>query len=157
TQQRIRALAEEIARLSVVGLSPAEYYPEFLQRLLRALAAPAGYVWLRTPQGHFQQQCHLNPGEIDTELTGARRNNHDELLRQVATQGRPLCLPAQDHNEPNGAAGRGFPAVLVAPVFLDEQVVALLEIWHGSQRDAQAIPGITQAIVRIADLVAVYL
>jgi len=42
-------------------------------------------------------------------------------------------------------------------VCLDQQVTALIEVWYGAQRDSLAMPGVTQVLVRIADLVAVYL
>ena len=55
-RRQISRLAEEIAHLSEMDMAPAEYYGEFLQRLLQAIAAPAGAVWIRTPQGNLQLQ-----------------------------------------------------------------------------------------------------
>src|SRR5947207_10994220 len=63
-RRQINRLAEEIARLSEMELAPADYYGEFLQRVLTALAAPAGAVWLRTPQGNLQLQYQINMREV---------------------------------------------------------------------------------------------
>ena len=54
-RQRVNKLTEELAHLSEQELAPAEYYGEFLQRILAILEAPAGAVWVRTPQGNLQR------------------------------------------------------------------------------------------------------
>ncbi len=46
TKQQIRGLVNEIAALSKSGATAEEYYPELLQRIVTALAAPGGAVWL---------------------------------------------------------------------------------------------------------------
>ena len=44
TRRQIQRLFEEVARLSELDLLPADYFGEFLKRVLSALAAPAGAV-----------------------------------------------------------------------------------------------------------------
>ncbi|MEL7337359.1 MAG: hypothetical protein AAFN70_14285, partial [Planctomycetota bacterium] len=46
TKRQIRGLVNEIAALAKSGATAEEFYPEFLQRILSALAAPGGAVWL---------------------------------------------------------------------------------------------------------------
>ena len=46
TKQQIRGLVSEIAQLSKSDLGPEEYYPAFLQRIVSALAAIGGAVWV---------------------------------------------------------------------------------------------------------------
>ena len=55
-RSQLLRLRQEIAQLSEADLSPPEYYGEFLQRVMNAIGAPAGAVWIRTPQGNFQLQ-----------------------------------------------------------------------------------------------------
>ena len=45
TKRQIRGLVEEIAALSKKRVSADEYYPEFLNRVVEALAAVGGAVW----------------------------------------------------------------------------------------------------------------
>ena len=68
TRKQINRLVEEIARLSETDLSPFDYYGEFLQRVLTAVAAPAGAVWVRTPQGHLQLQYQINIRQAGLEV-----------------------------------------------------------------------------------------
>src|SRR5688572_31026004 len=88
-RRQINRLAEEIAQLSETELSPAEYYGEFLQRLMTAIAAPAGAVWIRTPQGNLQLQYQINMRQVGLDRFPNSRQMHDELLRQVAMGGQP--------------------------------------------------------------------
>src|SRR5713101_2480558 len=87
-RQQVNRLAEEIAHLSEMDLAPAEYYGEFLQRVLTALAAPAGAVWLRTPQGNLQLQYQINMRQVGLDRTETSRQMHDELIRQAAMKGQ---------------------------------------------------------------------
>src|SRR4029077_9006700 len=88
-RRQVNRLAEEIAHLSEMDLAPAEYYGEYLQRVLTCLAAPAGAVWLRTPQGNLQLQYQINMRQVGLDSSETSRQSHDELLRQAAMKGQP--------------------------------------------------------------------
>ena len=47
---------DEVARLCETGMPASTFYGEMLQRLIESLAAVAGAIYMRTPQGHLQQQ-----------------------------------------------------------------------------------------------------
>jgi len=57
TRRKINRLFEEVARLSDQELAPTDYYGEVLKRVLDALQAPAGAVWVRTAQGNVLWDC----------------------------------------------------------------------------------------------------
>ena len=46
TKQQIRTLVSEISQLSKSELTAEEYYAAFLQRIVSALAAIGGAIWL---------------------------------------------------------------------------------------------------------------
>src|SRR5439155_12420384 len=92
-RRQINRLAEEIAHLSEADLAPSDYYGEFLQRVLQALAAPAGAVWLLTQQGNLQLQYQINMREVGLDNSKEGRESHDELLRQVMTRAQPVMVP----------------------------------------------------------------
>ena len=110
---------------------PPEYYGEFLQRLLSALAAPAGAVWGRTPQGNLKIENSINVKEVGLEQVENGQECHAALLRQVVQQGRPVLAPPQ--SGPGVTEGANSPAnlsnfvLLVAPIFVDKQVAGLIE------------------------------
>src|SRR5438270_13696572 len=106
TRRQIQRLFEEVARLSELDLAPADYFGEFLQRVLTALAAPAGAVWLRTPQGNLQLQYQINMREVQFDGQQGGRESHDELLRQAASKGQPALLaPNSSLGQPEGGKG----------------------------------------------------
>jgi len=86
-RRQIHQIAEEIAQLSEAELAPADYYREFLDRLLFAAQGAAGAIWLRTPQGNLILQYQVNMREVGLERTPYSRPMHDELLRQTAMDG----------------------------------------------------------------------
>ena len=75
------------------------------------LAAPAGQVWTRTAEGHFQPACQLNPGGID--LT-EREEGRDELLHRAIQHARPVYQPPQEPREHSDPAPAKGSALLVA-------------------------------------------
>jgi hypothetical protein len=160
-RRQINRLAEEIAHLSEMDVAPAEYYGEFLQRVLTALAAPAGAVWLRTPQGNLQLQYQIKMGQVGLDRAENSRQVHDELLRQAAMKGQPgLIYPQSSVGEStNGAPVAGNPTdyvVLLAPILVEKQVAGLVEIWQDPMRGPDAQRGFLQFLVRMASLASGY-
>src|SRR5258707_15773132 len=99
TRKQINRLFEEVARLSETDMAPTDYYGELLKRVLTALVAPAGAVWVRTQQGNLQLQYQINLKQVGLDRSEESRQGHDELLRQAFQQGRSLHLP------PHSSAG----------------------------------------------------
>ncbi len=160
-RRQINRLAEEIARLSEMELSPSEYYNEFLQRVVSALAAPAGAVWLRTSQGNFQLQYQINMRQVGLDRSETSRQMHDELLRQAAMKGQPgLIYPGASVGEPEkGSVPPGNPTdyvVLLGPVIVEGQVAGLVEIWQDPNRGMDAQRGFLQFLVRMTQLASSY-
>ncbi|MFO0965833.1 MAG: hypothetical protein U0793_09660 [Gemmataceae bacterium] len=160
-RRQINRLAEEIAQLSEAELSPPEYYGEFLQRLLAAIAAPAGAVWLKTPQGNLQLQYQINMRQVGLDRGENTRQEHDELLRQATAKGQPGLFPP--HSSLGQAEGQavapGNPTdhyILMAPILYDKQVAGLVEVWQDANRPREAQQGFLQFMVKMAALAAGY-
>jgi hypothetical protein len=154
-RRQIVRLAEEIAHLSEMDLDPPAYYQEFLQRLLMAIAAPAGAVWLRTPQGNLQLQCHINMQQVGLDATETSRQTHDELLRQAVMRGQAGMVPPQSGLGPTegNKVAAGNPTnyvVLIAPILADKTVAGLVEVWQDPNRPPDAQRGFLQFISKMA-------
>jgi hypothetical protein len=161
TRKQINRLFEEVARLCEADLPPAEFYGEFLKRVLTALAAPAGAVWIRTPQGNLQLQFQINMREVGLDASEEGRQSHDELLRQAVMQPKPIYLPPRSSAGPAqpGAQGPGNPTdylLLLVPVLVDNQVAGLLEVWQAPDRHPNAIRGFLEFMMRMAELATRY-
>jgi hypothetical protein len=157
TRQQINRLREEVARLSESDLTPANYYGEFLMRVLSALAAPAGAVWLRTPHGNLQLQYQIQMQQVGLDASEESRQSHDELLRQAVQQGRPVCLPPHSSGPKTDGPGpvAGNPTnylLMLAPILMGNQVAGLVEVWQAPDRHPSAIQGFMQFLVHMAEL-----
>ncbi len=154
-RRRLSQRLDEVARLCEATIPPAGFYAELLQRLLESLAAPAGCVWLRTPQGNLQQAFQINFTQAGLDANEARVA-HDALLRLVFTNGQPIHLPPRSSigSPEGGQAAPGNPTqflVLLVPIHLNETVVGLIEVLQGANRPSNAIPGFLQYMGMMAE------
>jgi hypothetical protein len=149
--RQIEQAFEGASKLAGSNLPPAEFYEKFLNVTLQAVDAPAGAVWLRTPQGFLQIACQINLDKVGLENRRGGRQCHNEILRQVfqAAPPRPVML------EPNGrlAPGQGVeqgavPAAnltdyfaLFAPIVTPEkQAFGILEVFQDTKHDPRLYP-----------------
>jgi len=160
-RRRIALRLEEVAKLSESGVAPGAFYGEMLKRLLESLAAPAGAVWARTPQGHLQLQYQINLKEIGLDQNEQARQSHEELLRQAVLQPRPIHLPPQSGG---GVTADGKPAagnlsnhlLLLTPIIVNQQPAGIIEIWQHANRPPQAVAGYLQYMTYMAELSSRY-
>jgi hypothetical protein len=165
SNRRIDEAFEEVARLSGSDLPPTEFYQQFLTKVVSGIEAPAGAVWLRTPQGFLQLQCQLNIEGVGLDKHKGGRQSHNELLRQAFTTAKPFML------EPYGTTGvhEGMPAgnptdfvVMLAPVQSDKpggggmETVGLVEVWQDPRWDARAQKLCLNYVVQMAGYAANY-
>ncbi len=156
-RKQVNRLADEIARLSEMEMSPGEYFGEFLQRVLAAVAAPAGAIWIRTAQGNLQLQYQIRMREVGLDAAEHGRKIHDELLREVVMKGQPALLaPQSGLGETEGeklAPGNPTDYVtLIAPIMVDKDVAGLVEIWQEPNRGPDAQRGFLQFLIKMAGL-----
>ncbi|HEV3116720.1 MAG TPA: PDZ domain-containing protein [Gemmataceae bacterium] len=161
TRKRINAIVAQIARDSESDMPPSDYYGQFLQRVLDAVAAPAGAVWLRTPQGNLQLQYQVKMHVVGLDKSDDDRQTHDELLRMSIQMARPQMVPPHSGT---GSAEDGKPApgnptdyvILMAPILVDKQVAGLVEVWQDADRNPQAQEGFLRFITQMAGLASTY-
>lgn len=158
-RRQINRLFEEVAHLTEQDLKPANFFPEFLQRVLAGIAAPAGAVWVRTAQGNLQLQHQVNMRQVGLESDQPGRESHDELLRQTCQTAKPIVVPPHS-GQADGKAGPGNPTayvILLAPIVVDKQVAGLLEVWQDPRHNPDAFPGFLQFVNRMGNLASTYL
>ena len=87
TKQQIRVLVNEIAQLAASDLPESEFYEGFLNRVVQALAAEAGAVWVVGEGGRLELAYQINLRL--TRLADKREDQekHGRLLRKVITGG----------------------------------------------------------------------
>lgn len=161
-RKQVNRLLEEVARLSETDLPAANYFGEVLERVLSAIAAPAGAVWARTPQGNLQLQFQINIRQVGLDKDEESKQVHNELLRQALQNGRPALLPP--HSSAGGAqdsqVAPGNPTdyvLLLAPIVVEKQVAGFIEVWQDPHRNPDAQRGFLQFMMRMAELASIYM
>ncbi|MDA7492612.1 efflux RND transporter periplasmic adaptor subunit [bacterium] len=93
TKAQIRGLVNEIAQLSKSGATAEEFYPELLSRIITALAAAGGAIWLldEDRQLNLQYQINAEPSILEDDSEDATR--HTRLIQRVANTGQSLLVP----------------------------------------------------------------
>jgi hypothetical protein len=162
TRRHINRLIEEVGRLAESELPPSEFYGELLKRVLAAMAAPAGAVWARTPQGNLQLQFHINMREVGLDRNEQSKLTHDELLRRSVLNPQPIHLLPHSGMGPGeeGKSNAGNPTdflLLLVPILLNNEVQGFLEVWQSPDRPMNAVPGFLQFMSTMADLAARYI
>jgi multidrug efflux pump subunit AcrA (membrane-fusion protein) len=158
TKNQIRKLVAEIADLAESDIQPAEFYVEFLNRAVAAVAASGGAFWLLDGKGSLKLQHQL-----EFRLTGlldgrAKTQPHDALLGCMIQASQPQIIPP-------GASIEGFPnagnptpfALIIAPLVVDKQVVGLIEILMDPTRRAANQKSTLRFVSDLCDLASNYL
>jgi len=157
---------EDVSKLAGSNVAPTDFYQQFLTRALTGIGAPAGAVWLRTPQGFLQVACQVNLERIGLEAKRGGRECHNEVLRHVfqanpprsvilEPQGR-LAGVAADANSPPAANLSDFYALFAPIVGTDKQSFGLLEVFQDSGHNPQLYPTFIQYATQMAGYASQY-
>lgn len=133
-RQQIRALVEEIEALSRADMAEADFFRGLLDRVLEAMGAVAGLVWLAGDQGRVEPVCHS--GMPGTGLTDAPESQqaHGQLVQSLMGSPGGLLVPPKASLE--GQDGKVIASnptdllVVAAPINRAGARAGLLEVFH---------------------------
>jgi hypothetical protein len=157
TKRQIRTLINEITDLSKTDCGPNEYYPAVLQRIIAALAAPGGAIWLLESSGlRRSYQIQAQPEELNRNDEDSKR--HNRLLTQVMHQGKPELIAASSVFGDKEQLANPTPYLLVlAPLMAASRPVGIIEIYQRPDSQIEAQRGYLRFIEHIAKLIADWL
>lgn len=146
TKQQIRRLVSEIARLAESDMPDEEFFPNYLGRIMAALAAPAGAVWLRNDSGTLELIYQVNLQQVGFDrVDEAGQQQHSRLLGQILTNNRGAVIPAQSSGSEPDSPGNPTEYLIVAgPLSVDGKAEGIVEIFH----NAEAPPAVQQGYER---------
>ena len=125
TKQQIRGLVGEIAQLSKSDLDADEYFKLLLQKVVQALAAVGGAIWMlgegRKPL--LAYQINLTQKLLEAESDEA--SQHVRLLEYIINSNTPqLIPPASSFGDERLGANPTRQLLVVHPMGADNQVFA---------------------------------
>src|SRR5690606_31911546 len=94
TKQQIRTLINEIAELSRSDIQAEEYYPAVLKRIVDALAAVGGALWLLDDEGKLKLSYQINVNQNLLEADSEDAAKHARLLSRLFMRGQSELIPA---------------------------------------------------------------
>jgi multidrug efflux pump subunit AcrA (membrane-fusion protein) len=158
TKNQIRKLVAEIADLAESDIQPAEFYVEFLNRSVAAVAATGGAFWLMDGRGGLRLQYQVEFGATGLMDGRVKTAPHDALLGCMLQASQAQIIPP-------GAVIEGVPqafnpteyALILAPLTVDKQVTGLLEILMDPTRRAAQQKSTLRFVSDLCDLAATYL
>lgn len=155
TKQQIRGLIGEIAQLAKSDLEPDEFYAAFLHRVVQALAAVGGAVWVlgegRKPQ--LTYQINLSEKLLDTESEEALK--HYRLLDYIVASNQGQLVPPLSGGADERMGGNPTRQLLVVhPLGHDNQVEGLIEIFQRPDTQPNTQRGYLQFLRQVCDLAA---
>ena len=142
TKRHIRTLVNEITELSKSDAKAAEYYPAVLQRIISALAASGGAVWLVDAEGSMRlaHQIQMEPSLMQANNQEAML--HGRLLTRLFSQGRAELIPPMSGSGEESGEGNPTRYLLVtAPLVSNKQPMGLLEVMQRPDSPAEAQRG----------------
>jgi len=158
TKNQIRKLVAEIADLAESDIQPNEFYVEFLNRSVAAVAATGGAFWMMDGRGGLRLQYQVEFGATGMMDGRVKTAPHDALLGCMlqATQAQIIPPSAVIEGSPQAFNPTEF-ALIIAPLMVDKQVVGLLEILMDPTRRAAQQKSTLRFVSDLCDLAATYL
>jgi multidrug efflux pump subunit AcrA (membrane-fusion protein) len=158
TKNQIRRLVSEIAELAESDIQPAEFQVEFLTRVVAAVAASGGALWMVDGRGGLKLQHQLEFRQTGLLDNRQRAQPHDALLGVMMQAAGPQIIPP-------GAAVEGVPnagnpttfSLIISPLVVDKQNVGLVEVLMDPTRRAATQKSTLRFVSDLCDLATQYL
>jgi multidrug efflux pump subunit AcrA (membrane-fusion protein) len=158
TKNQIRRLVSEIAELAESDIQPAEFQVEFLNRVVAAVAASGGALWMADGKGGLKLQHQLEFRQTGLLDNRQRAQPHDALLGVMMQAAGPQIIPPGATVEGVPQAGNPTPfALIISPLVVDKQNVGLVEVMMDPTRRAATQKSTLRFVSDLCDLATQYL
>ena len=135
-RNQIRALVAEIEQLARGDLAEADFFRGLLERVLMAMEAVAGLVWLVGEGGRVEPICHAGVEHTGIAVTPETQAAHGALVQSLIQSPTSLLVPP--HSELGGGASAGGAVaandspllVIASPFDRGGTRAGLIEVFH---------------------------
>jgi multidrug resistance efflux pump len=133
-RQQIRAIVAEIDQLGRSDLAEADFFRGLLDRVLEAMGAVAGLVWIVGEGGRCEPVCHAGVPSTGLTASPEAQEVHGHLVESLLAGTEGMLIPARAQLAgPDGKAVASNPTDLLlisAPIDRNGQRAGLLEVFH---------------------------
>lgn len=158
TKQQIRNLVSEIAQLSKSDLSPQEYYSAFLQRIVSALAAVGGAIWLLAEGKRPKLNYQINIAEMLLDEASEESAQHTRLLQHIVRTSEPQLIPPMSGaSDPNAGGNPTRHLLVLAPLVADGIVEGIIEIFQRPDSQPATQRGYLRFLLQMCELASEWL
>lgn len=157
TKQQIRGLVSEIAQLSKSNLEASEYYPAFLQRIVSALAAVGGAVWVMKDGRNLELAYQINLSDTLLNDQDGGSTRHFNLLTAIASSGEPKLIPPQSGAADSEIGNPTAYLLVLSPLKSDDHVEGVIEIFQRPDSQPVTQRGYLKFLVQMCELAGEWL
>ena len=153
TKQQIRGIVDEITALSKQDVEPEEFYTQFLQRVVEALAAVGGAIWTLAEGKQLQLAYQINLKKSTLDQEGEHQARHARLLAKVAQSKEGLLVPPHSGSGDEDTGANPTELLLVlAPLGSDKQTEAIVEIFQRPTAQPATRRGYLRFLLQMVEL-----
>jgi multidrug efflux pump subunit AcrA (membrane-fusion protein) len=157
-KHEINVLVQEITQLAAQDISPDAFFSGFLSRVVAAMAAVGGAVWLVVEGGKLKLQQQVNLAKTGVDGSPQGRGQHALLLKSVVEEAQAII--AQPSSGPAKAGGAGNPTellVVLAPLVVEQEAQGVVEIFQRPGSAPSAQRGYLRFLMQMCELACGYL
>ncbi len=153
TKRQIRDLVNQVTELSKSDVDASEFYPSVLQRVVSALAAPGGAIWLLDGESGLRlaHQIDIAPHLVDARNEEAIQ--HGRLLGRLIQNGKAELVPPMSGSAETGEANPTKYLLVTSPLVSPKGPVGLLEVFQRGQTPPEAQRGYLRFVEHMAKLI----
>jgi hypothetical protein len=152
-RQQIMSLVQEIEQLSRNDLAEADFFRGLLDRVLEAMGAVAGLIWLAGDSGRIEPVCHHGMHATGLNATPETQAAHGTLVSSLmAAPGGMLVPPRAGLAGPDGQQVASNPSdflVIGTPIIRAGAKAGLIEVLHQPN-----MPDVERGYLKFLDQVA---
>ena len=152
-RERVLQLAREIESLSRSEKPPADFFPQFLDRLVRALGADAGAVWMMVDGQRLDLAAEKNLDQIGFRQDPKAMNlNHPLLVESMSTGQAAVYVPGETEQQ--------LPTqhqIVVACLQMGTESAGVVQVFQRAGAPKEARPGYLQFVEQMCGYASKYL
>ena len=156
---QIRSLVAQIESFSRSNITDEEFYRQFLPRVVSALAAPSGSIWMLNSEGQLALLLHIGIRETGLSESREHLNQHSHLLYRVCAVDRNMLVPPHawlgDQDQVDGEMLATNPTdflLLFGLMKTDRQTVGLVEIFQRPEAPPLTQRGYLRFLTQMCEL-----